>query len=224
MAFLSSCFHPHWTDAGPVIQQVRTVAVFSSLSSYGSCDIFITQDSSYLLKAEGPERRLGHLTTTVSNARLRIEETGNSYWYSSTPKVYISQQLFDELYFSGSGDFSSNGILCSVNTVKNYGSGDVNLNLWGNLLNVYNNGSGDYYLDGTIGFVRYDLHGSGDVHAEDMITTRADVEMSGSGDVYISVSDTLHAVLNGSGDLYYKGTPAYVNIQTNGSGNVIHVN
>ena len=221
---LGSCTHPHWTDAGPVITEIRTVPSFNSVSVYGQPDIFLTQDTTYLVKVEGPERRLDHLSTTVTNLRLRIEENQNSFWYAADPKVFIAQQNFDQLYFYGSGDVNGSGIVAMNTEISHQGSGNINLGLTGNSIDIIVNGSGNVDLNGTMNSSYLKIQGSGDIHAYSLINNRADVNINGSGNIYVFVNDTLNVNINGSGNVYYKGYPTVLNVSINGSGDLINAN
>lgn len=67
------------------------------------------------------------------------------------------------------------------------------------------------------------LMGSGDFRGFDLTADRSYVEIIGSGDCRITTLEQLDIVIEGSGNLYYKGSPT---IQTDitGSGNIIDAN
>ena len=53
-----------------------------------------------------------------------------------------------------------------------------------------------------------------------MKAVNVEVKNSGSGDIVVQVINNLSAMLNGSGDLTYHGTPEKVNVVSNGSGEI----
>ena len=63
------------------------------------------------------------------------------------------------------------------------------------------------------------IRGSGDVKAFDLEVIRANVNVGGSGDVELNVTEFLEVTINGSGDVFFEGNPQ-VDVTINGSGDV----
>ncbi len=61
---------------------------------------------------------------------------------------------------------------------------------------------------------------TGDIDAYDLSSNDADIRISGSGEIKISVKENLIARISGSGNIYYKGDPKKQDIKVSGSGNV----
>ena len=62
--------------------------------------------------------------------------------------------------------------------------------------------------------------GSGDINGYGLKAVNVIATNMGSGDLLISVAESLQAKLMGSGDLTYNGNPAKVKVTANGSGEV----
>jgi hypothetical protein len=219
---LTACRPWNW-DAGPNQTEDRTLTTYQSISVYGDIDVVFTNDSTYDVRVVAPEKLLPYIKTTVNNGRLRIEEESNRY-ASRDAKVYISQNVFDEIYLNGSGDLSGVPLTLSHGVIRHYGSGDIQLNINATELVYEVYGSGDAHLDGMVQFSDLRITGSGDVDARDLITIRSDVKITGSGDAFVNISDTLNATITGSGDIFYWGFPSILNTVTNGSGDVVQMN
>jgi hypothetical protein len=215
----SSC-QPSSLDPGPVITESRSIQSYTSLSVYGKIDLIFTSDTSYQVLLEGPEQVLPHITTTVTNNRLKIEENPDHHFFHENVKVYISQNFFDEIYISGKGTVSGQGINVNDAEIKHYGSGNVQLGMNGNRLDVNVMGSGNVILNGAMNNLNIEITASGDVDAENLNTIRTDILVNGSGDSRVTASDSLDIRINGNGDVYYWGNPAWLQTVVYGSGTI----
>lgn len=125
-----------------------------------------------------------------------------------------------EIKISGSGDIELTGVRGDLN-VRISGSGDVDAEgLKLNNCNLAGTGSGDIKLIGKAAKFVAQISGSGDINAYGLTAVEAQVKCNGSGDVVVKVVEKIKAQLNGSGDLSYYGSPEYVDVESNGSGDV----
>ncbi len=125
-----------------------------------------------------------------------------------------------EMKITGSGDVNLSGVR-GIFQLTITGSGDVNASgLQLDTCAVYISGSGDVKLKGKAANLITKTVGSGDMNAFGMTAVNVNAKSNGSGDIIVSVVERIEAMLNGSGDLVYYGSPAYVNVVSNGSGDV----
>jgi hypothetical protein len=68
-------------------------------------------------------------------------------------------------------------------------------------------GSGNLTLSGAAEEAVYRISGSGNIDAEDLSSSRAKVDISGSGSCRLTVLDQLDVTISGSGNVYYAGSP-----------------
>jgi hypothetical protein len=64
------------------------------------------------------------------------------------------------------------------------------------------------------------LSGSGNIDAADVMSQAVKASVAGSGTIKIWVNGSLDADVEGSGDVYYKGTPSSIHKSVTGSGSV----
>jgi hypothetical protein len=124
------------------------------------------------------------------------------------------------LSISGSGNADIAGVRGNLDMSVS-GSGDVkasNLQLENCSTSI--NGSGDMELGGTVENLSLKIAGSGDINAYNLKSVNVIASISGSGEVVVNVVEKLKANLNGSGDLTYTGSPAMVDVDARGSGEV----
>ncbi|MFK5856727.1 MAG: head GIN domain-containing protein [Bacteroidota bacterium] len=125
-----------------------------------------------------------------------------------------------EFKSNGSGDTELSGVKGSLNV---YSSGSGDLEADGLRLEdcyLQNSGSGEIELSGKTNTLKIRVMGSGDFDGYNFTAVAAEVSSSGSSDITLNVVEQLNVVLNGSGDLTYRGSPAKVDVRTNGSGGV----
>lgn len=122
------------------------------------------------------------------------------------------------LSISGSGDMNLS--LGNPRTIKTTlkGSGDIVLSFKSaNEVCAILYGSGDITMKGKANKTRLQAKGSGDIHGQKLITHTASVEMSGSADGTLSVTDLLAIKLFGSTDFVCYGRPKITDYQVSRS-------
>ena len=107
--------------------------------------------------------------------------------------------------------------------LKISGSGDLDLAFEGTDIDSRISGSGDVELAGSATSLNKRISGSGELKAFDMTCGTADMNITGSGNVELTVNDHLDVDISGSGNVSYKGTPT-MNVNITGSGEVIDAN
>ncbi|MFK7929702.1 MAG: DUF2807 domain-containing protein [Myxococcota bacterium] len=162
-------------------------------------------------------------------------------------QIHVEGDLpeLESVQSSGSGSIEVHGITPAVSSVRAQGSGGVFLtgitacslsvdtsgsgeSILDGLavcdLDVRTSGSGSVVLEGTAERIIARVSGSGAVGNEAMVVQTADVDVSGSGDVELTVTESLRARLSGSGDAIIHGNPADRDVNTTGSGDVEFAN
>lgn len=81
-------------------------------------------------------------------------------------------------------------------------------------------GSGDLTVSGVARRVTLELHGSGEVHLEDLAAEEVDIDKVGSGVARVAARATLRGTNVGSGDVLYVSRPATIAVDSVGSGSV----
>lgn len=126
-----------------------------------------------------------------------------------------------DLYINGSGDTRIQKLIADICNVDINGSGDTEVyDLAANMLYVNVNGSGDLAARGETKESRIKINGSGDTDLIEVKTEESNVGIYGSGNVRVWIIDLLQGIIEGSGDLYYKGNP-YLDVDVYGSGDLV---
>jgi hypothetical protein len=135
--------------------------------------------------------------------------------------VHISTPSIVGITIEGSGEVVGADLFeMDELTLNVAGSGELSLDVDARSVTASVQGSGDMKLAGRTNILDLSIQGSGDIDAWDLLCARARAEVVGSGDIKLHVTDELEAVITGSGDIQYKGSPGKLNHNVTGSGSV----
>lgn len=217
----SSC-HKEYFDSGDFVIEFRDIDTnYTQVILDGAFDLIVTQDPSFTLKIEGGENKIRHLITEVIDNVLYIEEEKNNVINDKQNKVFISKYYLERISLRGSGDINAENLSAQNFVLRIDGSGDARLNIdVQDNMNVDIEGSGNVILDGGAEELFIDIEGSGDVDGRYFPVLKAFIHVDGSGDVYVSASELLSVIIDGSGDVFYLGNPDIIETNISGSGNV----
>jgi hypothetical protein len=122
---------------------------------------------------------------------------------------------------SGSGDIDTKDTIKSdFLNISVKGSGDITLKIESNNVAASVHGSGDLEVSGTAKNLKVKISGSGDVEAGKLNAENTQVDVIGSGDARVTASQSLKAMINGSGDIEYSGNPKNIDKKVMGSGTI----
>jgi hypothetical protein len=208
---------------GDVVTENRDLKDFTGVSSAIAADIDLRQSSTFKVTVEGQKNILDLMETQVIGGKLKIWfKNGYSLRYKTNLKISIEAPNFDYLGMAGSGNVRADGALSGEKLdVSISGSGDFNLmNLQYSAVKVGISGSGDMNVGGTAENAELSISGSGDLKATDLKAQSVRCRLSGSGNVSCSAAKELDALVSGSGDVRYSGSPASVKKKVSGSGSI----
>lgn len=197
-AFFSSCTENEeaWfpvTGKGKIKTETRQPGSFIKVKSQIKGNIIINPGNCET-SVSAQENLLPLLETAVVNGTLYISFGSHVIETDSTIRIDISSPEVQELTFSGSGS-----------VVSNLGIASINLP-----------GNGDITCVGETEQVSVRLSGTGAINLDEMTSRKAQVKITGNGNVSLHVTDNLDVTIQGLGVVYYSGTPQ---IQQNISGN-----
>lgn len=206
----------------------RKTDSFKSISLSISAKVYLSQANTTSVKIKAYDKDLNKIITEVEGSTLKIKRKKNKSWGWNTPsfrkvEVYISTPNVENLKISGSGNIIAQTSINSGNVAYTIsGSGNIIINkLNAENVNCSISGSGDVRLKGECeDKFEIRISGSGDVEASHFMAKKADIRISGSGDCEIYTSNKITARVAGSGDIYYRGKPEYVDCKSAGSGSI----
>ncbi len=196
---------------GPVVTEERSVAAFTMIEAEFPGDVVLVQGANQMVKAQAQENIINDLYTTVDNGILKIKlRNGLRLSTGSSLKVYVTIPVIERISLMGSGNVSTDQVISTDLDIKLTGSGNMEIgNLEADVVYSELTGSGNINItSGTTRDLSVRLTGSGDVKAQNFSAVDATVTLTGSGSATVRASNTLNAVISGSGNVNYYGNPA----------------
>lgn len=231
---LNSCKRENMFDAvkgtGKRVTETRNISGFTKIHMEDKIDVYFTQsiDSSYEVKVEGGSHLIPLIKTEVVDGELRIKNDNKFDWMRSYKKseikVFVKAPHLISLTSDAVGNFYCNDTLHEDRIDYSLGnSGDVYLKVDCNILNGHFHGAGDAYLSGNV-HNENDFYSVGQsfINAENLNTNYTWIYYNSSGEAHIRVFGLLFAILPGSGNVYYTGTPSSIERRITGSGKLIN--
>lgn len=227
MLSLMSCAQNNVKGDGNYKTETRNHSGFKGVGAGGDFDVEIKTGSGYSVEIMADGNLMQYIETDVNNGVLRINTRDNHNLRASKPiKVNVVMPVLESASVAGSGDMFSSGVLTVGNQLKVSlaGSGTCKLHVAPNAnIKASIAGSGDIRMRGATDNLSVSIAGSGNFEGFELSANKADVRISGSGDVQTNVSNELSASIAGSGDVQYKGN-ATTSLKAAGSGSITKVN
>jgi hypothetical protein len=223
---------------GHVLQEERRLVNFNQVVNEGEFNVIIIHDTIYQAVVEAETNLIPYIRTLVNGNTLIIDS--REILHPGMPiTIYVSTPEIKYVEMSGSGTIYCDSIFGNNVGAKLSGSGSIEAKLFGSaselvisgsgnmILNVESqmnfttiSGSGDIYIDGNTNEGEFKISGSGNINSYEFHQQNLDANISGSGNMYVNVSDFLKARISGSGSIYYLGDPG-LDVSITGSGSVI---
>ena len=196
--------------SGKSYSETRDVDTFHSVELNGWGNLHVTQNGESHIRIEGEDNIVPLIKTYVKNDILIIEQEEFKCIRPKEPlNVYVSMDEVKELLLIGSGNVIGQSRIESDSLwITLSGSGNINLDVDVEELGTTIIGSGNVQLKGDAAVHEFTISGSGDIKSYELSTEKSKIEVSGSGNSEVSVSDELNVKISGSGDVYYKGDPS----------------
>ncbi len=218
---ISSCTK-RINGSGSYVTEQRTVPTFQGIESVGDFKIFIVNSSTPGLSISAEDNVLPELKTEVVNGILKISFKRNLNIRHKEITITASTNSLKKLVLTGSGSLMPQGnwvvddLECGLT-----GSGMISGLVDAGKITGQLSGSGNLSLSGKADYADLTVGGSGNIRMYSLNAREAKASVNGSGNIELSVSEKLEAFISGSGNVLYKGSPAEVLQQVNGSGKVI---
>jgi hypothetical protein len=187
--------------SGVAVSQTRSVGPFEGVELAGSNIVSVRVGQPQAVIVHADSNLVDRVTTVVRRGRLVIGNTGGGFSARSPMNVSVTAPSLESLTLSGSGTVNVTGVKTSRLTVELPGSGSL-----------FATGRADR-LDTTIS-------GSGNAQLGQLIARDARATVSGSGQIALTATNSLDALVSGSGVINYGGNPPHVLTRVTGSGTV----
>jgi len=162
------------------------------------------------------------------NIERKPENPNKSLWakiddvkFNPTMKLYVSVKNVNDLQVNGGGKIvSENSIATDYVTLGVSGNGSMDVDLKGNTIKAEVSGSGTMTVRGYATSIDALVSGTGGLNGFGCVLETAKAKVSGSGECQLNVTNTLDALVLGSGKVKHKGNTKTAQKKIYGSGSV----
>lgn len=208
---------------GERMTKTLNIGNFDGIKLAMDARVEITQGDTLSVTVEGKSDVIDELSLQVRNGTWTID-TRDCMRNVGDLTIFVTMPNVHRLAISGSGTiYSTNTLNGNDVDLDISGSGEMDVALNVDDVEVFISGSGKIQAEGTADELDVSISGSGDFYAFGLASNRADVRISGSGDVEVRVEQFLKVRISGSGNVYYKGEPD-LDVSVSGSGRAIDAN
>jgi hypothetical protein len=191
---------------GNVTTEERAVDSYSILDVSGAFEIVLMPGEPKIV-IETDENIHEHIATTVEGSTLRVS-SDNKMLDAEELVLTVYYRDIDKVSISGACELSTAGAVTGDQfDLDISGGAEAELALDVDLFSIDLSGAADLELIGLADKVDFDLSGAAAVSAYHLEVKEANINISGAGEVEISVSDVLDVKISGAGQIDYKGDP-----------------
>ena len=199
---------PCVTGSGNIASEARTVGVFQSIDLQGTGNIYVTQGNESSLRVEAEDNLLPYLQTSVRNGVLTVGMNQSCVRNTKPINLYATMSDVRSLSVGGAGNIVSQSPLISEQiSVGIAGSGSIDLNVTATTLNSSITGAGSEKVAGKVSTHRVLIAGTGTLDAYDLGTASTIIDITGTGNAKVTVSENLSVKISGAGTVTYRGNP-----------------
>jgi hypothetical protein len=221
-----------------VTSETRQLVSFDRVENDGTFNVYIRQDSIFSATVEAESNLIPHIRTRV-NGNTLIIDTRENLRPNFPMNVYVTTPILQGAYLNGSGTVVCDSldteylemVLSGSGSMSGYantnslatrisGSGNISIEAYTNTCSATISGSGDMDLLGETLNGNFSISGSGNIRSYNFQQKECISKISGSGNMYLNVSELLDVTISGSGSVYYIGDPS-ITVRITGSGQVI---
>ncbi|MEL7121259.1 MAG: head GIN domain-containing protein [Bacteroidota bacterium] len=226
MILLSSCHEDSICEKGegPIIREEIFLPAFHSIKNNTVADIYLQQGNEQKIIAEGQEDIIDLLELAVKSGEWEINFDRNCVYNFDGLKLFITLPEIRSVQAINGGNIYSDGLMkVDELTALTNGLGEIELFVEASRIDARTESRGSIKLSGTTNEAFYTIRGAGSIHGFELNTKITEAVVRHTGNVETTVTEELKVLIEGKGDVYYKGFPEK-DITIDGQGEVKNVN
>jgi hypothetical protein len=222
---LNSCIEDIFIEGNGISRtESRSVSGFDQISSSGDFHVIVMPGSKYSVEVTAETNLLPYIETDVVGNTLKIRTQGMYSLRVNDPiEIYITTPVLNGVTLSGSGLIETGRFPSDDFRITLSGSGNIDTQISADKMKANVSGSGTIYIEGDAFESEFVISGSGIIKSYDLEQNICQAIISGSGDMYVNVSEAIDARISGSGRVNYINYPV-VHTSISGSGRVVDKN
>ena len=210
---------------GEIVVEERKLNSFSALETADNIEIVIIQDTINKVVIEAGENLMGLITSDITNGVLFLKNNNKCNWsrsYKPNVIAYLHCTELDSIVHNGYGKMMTKGLFVANHlNISINNNGNVEMDIDAVFCEVDLHQSGDLILRGNSNALGIWASGNNWIRCSGLDVLTVYIETKSTGNALMNCSYKLSAILNGSGDILYTGSPQIVEAQITGTGSVI---
>jgi hypothetical protein len=208
-------------STGKTIHQVRSVPTFTTIHLEDNINLVLTNGNSGTITVEAGENLQKKIITKSEGGHLFINNENKCNWvrsYKKLIKVYIGVTQLNDIFHTGYGDISTEGVLNKNSLIiHNYSNGNIHLNMNSEKLWIDMDKLSSFTIEGRADTVNALTYHMSKLNTENLQCHAFFLNSKSESDAKIRTDNILNVTFENKGNVYYSGNP--VNISQHGSGN-----
>ena len=198
----------------------RSVSSFYNVESNGNIHVEIIPSDETRVEVKAETNVIPYVETWSDGNTMIVEFRHGYNIHEHYPvEVTLYTPELESLHLSGSGRIYS-GHFNAVNaSVRLSGSGNIDCSFNAATLDADVSGSGNLFVEGAADRADLRISGSGKIDAGNLACQTCKAKISGSGNLWVDVEESLEGWISGSGSIYYYGDPVVIS-HISGSGRI----
>ena len=233
IAFFSGCEDPAdcLMQTGTMTSKVVEVTSFSKIEVHTGIALVITQGDIPFINVVSGENLIGDIEVSVQNGKLILRDKTTCNWvrdYGQTT-VYVTAPNITELISKTEQTITSGNTLTypelklTANDLSDgAGTGDFNLVVDNDVLEINTNNVAGFYLSGaTVNLIAGFYEGNGILQAKNLISYSVFLFHRGSNDLYVHPTNDISGNIYSTGNVYCSPQPPIVSVESHYQGRLI---
>ena len=194
---------------------------FNVLKLGGSFSVILTEGKEEKLSIETDENLHQYLNVESKNNVLNIYSDRDVVLRPTKLVVHVTYKNLEKVDISGACKLTSESTIRSdsfILSISGAGSGELNIET--KTLKTDVSGAASLALAGTAATHNVSLSGASSLNAEELITEKTVISLSGAGAAKVHATEALDASVSGVGSIKYHGEPKQKNTKVSGIGKI----
>ena len=207
---------------GHITAREENVGSFNSIDVGGAVEVHVKQDATQPVKIETDENLMPYLEVYTQGTTLIVHpRNGFNLNPSAEIVVYVSAPAYKSIEVSGASKIIGDNTISGDDGLNLDASGasKIRMELSGGNIGGDVSGASEINLKGQVAKIDFQASGASHIHAYDLVSDEAVVNVSGASGMEVTANKNLRAEASGASHIRYKGNAA-VNQNTSGASSI----
>ena len=210
--FVSSCEPAPWTNGDPTTETRWFDEEITAIHVYHDINVTLIESDEFRIEITTGENLMEKITSTVENGILYLKNENIRYWirsYDYPLDIKIYHNNITRVIYESWGDLNTEGYL-SQDTINHFeldvrhGSGHIDVKVNCNTMNIKaHDGTAMVTVSGTSNYTDIYHNARNNIYAKELISKNANARVYYEGSIYVNCADTLEALVDDFGSIYY---------------------